>query len=622
MENDESNQDKVDQDKSQPHTEEISVETVPLPEPEEKYGVEDLFNAVRFGTSVHIGFILDKDGSLINKLDSQGFSCAHWAAKRGDANVLLQLKEHGAILDVAASYDTQMRPIHWAASDGRIRSIKFLLENRCDINAQDGNGCSPVIIAAQYGRVEAVVYLIKNGADLNQRDVNGDTALHWAAYKGYEEVAGVIAHFCPQFKDLPDNFGQTPVHLAALRGNHELLEFLVSDFKASTSIRDKNGCTPLMLAVKKEQLRTEWMLRRLTSANTWDLVTNLGISRLKNKTILGYLFLGCGDVEMSAWIWRLSFVSNFIASYVVLQYTMSPVLADRPTLHMANTMLHLVWWALFMMCLLKSPGYVDEETALINNRPRLESKPGVPLEDGKLIGGYHRHSYDAALVLMGTDIAADEFRSMTLPAVCHTCRVQKPLRSKHCKVARKCVCKFDHFCPFVFNTVGRDNYKYFTSILVVHPIAYLLFIYTTVVYWYRAPLTWMFTAFVLYSFMMFLGIAGLAQYHYSLITMNMTTNEQINLARYSHFRNEFNAFNNPFSKGSKVGNVIDGLFPSSALYYSREEALRDRPAQASLAGASHSHDHSHGHCTHNHNHNHDHHEEEGHFEGVTSKLLQ
>jgi hypothetical protein len=58
---------------------------------------------------------------------------------------------------------------------------------------------------------------------------------------------------------------------------------LVSDFGASTSLRDKNGCTPLMLAVKKEQLKTEWVLRRLTSANTWDLVTNLGLSRLKNR---------------------------------------------------------------------------------------------------------------------------------------------------------------------------------------------------------------------------------------------------------------------------------------------------------------------------------------------------
>jgi ankyrin repeat protein len=73
------------------------------------------------------------------------------------------------------------------------------------------------------------------------------------------------------------------LHLAALRGNHEAVELLVSDFGASTSLRDKNGCTPLMLAVKKEQLKTEWVLRRLTSANTWDLVTNLGLSRLKNR---------------------------------------------------------------------------------------------------------------------------------------------------------------------------------------------------------------------------------------------------------------------------------------------------------------------------------------------------
>lgn len=140
--------------------------------------------------------------------DAQGFSCVHWAAKRGDFEVLCQLQESGANLDMPASFDTQMRPIHWAASDGKLKSLKFLLDHRQDINAQDGNNCSPVIIAAQYGRVDAVVYLAKNGADLNQRDVNGDTALHWAAYKGFEEVVGAMMHLMPQFKDLPDNFGQ------------------------------------------------------------------------------------------------------------------------------------------------------------------------------------------------------------------------------------------------------------------------------------------------------------------------------------------------------------------------------------------------------------------------------
>jgi type VI protein secretion system component VasK len=34
----------------------------------------------------------------------------------------------------------------------------------------------------------------------------------------------------------------------------------------------------------QEQLKTEWVLRRLTSKSTWEMVSNMGLSRLKNKT--------------------------------------------------------------------------------------------------------------------------------------------------------------------------------------------------------------------------------------------------------------------------------------------------------------------------------------------------
>lgn len=155
--------------------------------------------------------------------------------------------------------------------------------------------------------------------------------------------------------------------------------------------------------------------------------------------------------------------------------------------------------------------------------------------------------------------------------------------------------------PFIFNTVGRDNYKYFVSILAVHPLAYVLFVYTTLCYWYRAPLTWMFTFFVMYSFMMFVAIGGLGMYHLKLIMRNLTTNEEINMARYAYLHNEFNAYNNPFCKGSQLGNLIDGMFPSSKLYFTREEVRRDA-AKCGHAGCNHEH--------------------EGHFEEAQSKLLQ
>jgi hypothetical protein len=52
-------------------------------------------------------------------------------------------------------------------------------------------------------------------------------------------------------------------------------------------------------------------------------------------------------------------------------------------------------------------------------------------------------------------------RDEQVPPVCHTCRIRRPLRSKHCKITGKCIHAFDHYCPFVGNVVGRDNYKFF-----------------------------------------------------------------------------------------------------------------------------------------------------------------
>lgn len=383
------------------------------------------------------------------------------------------------------------------------------------------------------------------------KDGNGDTALHWAAYKGFVEIVGLLTYCMPHAVDMDDVFGQTPLHLSALRGNEEVVEYLVVNCGADVSKKDRNLKTALDLAVQKNQLKAEWALRRLTSSGVCGLLFGLNANRLKEARVLSFLFCGSNEREISAWPWRIVFMSNLVASVTTVYFAMDEHLADLYALHLANTIVQVLWWIMFVMCLIKSPSYVRDDS------PAEAARTGAP-------------TYEAALVAIGQS-AADEGH---FPAVCHSCHVCRPIRSKHCKISRRCVNKFDHFCPFVGNTVGRDNYKYFVGLLVAHLVAALLWETTAVYLWRRTPISWSLFLYMLYALLWLGMICGLLYYHTQLILANLTTNEQINLSKYVYMRGPSGLFENPFDKGSPAGNLLDALFPSSKVFFSREELVR------------------------------------------------
>ncbi|KAJ3567559.1 hypothetical protein NPX13_g6723 [Xylaria arbuscula] len=141
---------------------------------------------------------------------------------RASAQVLI---ERGA--NLRAKDDNELGSLHLAIRNGDEKVARLLIKYGADVEAQTANdGLTPLIMAADLGYLEIVCILLESGAPVNSKDRRSWSALHHAAYRGWNGVVEeLLSHGADPTSEADDRI--RPLTLAS-NGGHRNIEVLLA----------------------------------------------------------------------------------------------------------------------------------------------------------------------------------------------------------------------------------------------------------------------------------------------------------------------------------------------------------------------------------------------------------
>ncbi|WWD22776.1 palmitoyltransferase AKR1 [Kwoniella shandongensis] len=447
---------------------EVGRETIREEEPVSSNDQLSIHAFAQRGDTASLAAMLRDNPALdLSATDSQDVTPLHWASINAHMGTCRWLLDNGADVD-AIGGELRATPLQWAARNGHLYVVHLLLSRGADPNILDSQGFNTLHLITHSSAVMPLLYMLHQPVAIDEKDSDGHTALMWAAYQGDAlSVDLLIRHGASV--NTSDNAGMTPLHWAAVKGNKVSIKHLI-EAGASLDAKEESGKTPKDMAEELKGLVP--FLKGLEEAGYTDQGVKL-MGRLSERNTTLALFalptVGLGIIfktfdllpiyvslplAIAEFFTMQLTVTNFLLGHQKSEYKVS---ASNYFASMIIASIIWVSWCWATRIAMGTPGhafgnlgfFVACSACAYNLYRAIRADPGfVPkgTKDAEIKEALEE-LVDAGR-LNGTNF-------------CIMCMAKKPLRSKHCRTCDRCVARFDHHCPWIWNCVGYKNHRSF-----------------------------------------------------------------------------------------------------------------------------------------------------------------
>ncbi|KAJ5072632.1 palmitoyltransferase hip14 [Anaeramoeba ignava] len=405
--------------------------------------------------------------------DEKGNTPMHWIAENNLYNIAEMLIQKGFPVDTLN--DDQSTPLHLASSKDYVGIVKLLIDNGADPSTPDDIKSHAIHVACQCNAYLTVQYLITeaNISVDSPDDDNKQAPLHWASYRGNIHIQTLLLNHGANV-NIQDSNLETPLHLACSQGFIDSAAILLNS-GADSSLKNSFEETPFETAIQTNQTSVANFLQSKISKNQASPLYIPINQRIRVFFFIPILTLFICYLIFSIFSLAVSFSLIFIVTYIVgfniqrlwkVQGELNPPRDPIRFGYFMGILLHLyISYYLYFI-------FISFKFTIFSSLLFIIFSAILPLSVYKLFKSDPGYLEQNKMTLSD---ALKIKKSLTQKDYCYTCKVLKPLRSKHDLFTQKCVARYNSYFGWCYQPIGFKNQIHYLILLFLTFMTILLY---------------------------------------------------------------------------------------------------------------------------------------------------